>query len=71
MSKKKFKWTHECEDIFQLLKNNMKILLPLAKLVPSDAQILYLSIHHVDVSPILVQEEAKGQALVYYLSKLF
>lgn len=60
----------ECEKTFQLPKEHLKTLSPLAKPMPGDTLFLYLSISHVAVRFVLVKEETRGQVQVYSVRKV-
>lgn len=52
---KKFEWMPECQDVFQLLKDHLKTLPPLAKPMASDTLFMYLSISLVPVSFVIIK----------------
>ncbi|KAL2531797.1 RT RNaseH 2 domain-containing protein [Abeliophyllum distichum] len=68
--KKRFKWTSECEDAFQALKQYLEKAPLLSK--PSDKEVLmlYLAVSREAISVVLVRKDDGYQRLVYYVSKV-
>ncbi|XP_024020013.1 uncharacterized protein LOC112091213 [Morus notabilis] len=68
MGGKHFKWTPQCEEAFQRLKEHLGRPSILSKPIPGEKLSLYLSVSKHVVSSILIREEWI-QLLVYYVSK--
>lgn len=66
----KFKWTDECEEAFQRLKEFLAAPPILLKPDPGKTLYLYVSVTDWAVSAALVQEFGKEQRSVYFVSKV-
>ena len=68
--RKAFKWTDECQEVFEELKTYLTTAPLLSSSKPSEELYLYLEVSPHAVSLALVKEEGKAQKPVYYTSKV-
>jgi len=68
--RKAFKWTDECQQVFEELKTYLTTTPLLSSSKPSEELYLYLEVSPHAVSLALVKEEGKAQKPVYYTSKV-
>ena len=64
-----FKWTEECEAVFQQLNEYIGRAPLLAKPKDREKMIIYLGVSQHTLSVALVQGEDRVQYLVYYVNK--
>ena len=69
--KRAFAWIDECEATFQDLKRYLSNPPLLSPSKEGENLYLYLAISTTAMSATLIQEEAKKQLLVYYISQAF
>lgn len=69
--KGKISWDDKCEEAFEGLKAYPTSLPLLSKPLPGEVLYVYLAVSKKAVSFVLIQEEDKVQAPVYYSSKAF
>ena len=69
--KQAFAWTNECEEAFQDLKRYLSNLPLLSPSKEGENLYLYLAVSTTAMSAALIQEEAKKQLPVYYISQAF
>ncbi|XP_074352704.1 uncharacterized protein LOC141691851 [Apium graveolens] len=64
-----FVWTHECEEAFLKIKEQLENPPMLSKPKDGETLILYLAVSEYSVSAVLVKEEASHQWPVYYAAR--
>ena len=69
--KQAFTWTNECEEAFQDLKRYLSNPPLLSPSKEGENLYLYLAVSTTAMSAALIQEEAKKQLPVYYVSQAF
>lgn len=69
--RKAFHWDEECNKAFQELKDHLGHLSLINQSKHGEALYLYLSVSETTVSSVLIREEARVQAPVYYTSRAF
>ena len=70
MLRKAFKWTDECQEVFEELKTYLTTTPLLSSSKPNEELYLYLEVSPYAVSLAFVKEEGKAQKPVYYTSKV-
>ncbi|XP_074577531.1 uncharacterized protein LOC141833939 [Curcuma longa] len=66
----KFQWNADCDRALEELKAYLTQLPRLAKALPGEPLLMYLSTTEAAVSSVLVKEEEQGQQPVYFFSRL-
>lgn len=63
-------WSNKCQVAFEDLKKYLGSPLLLLKLVVGEELYIFLSISPFAITLVLVQDDARAQKLIYYMSKI-